>query len=156
MAKFQYRLQKVVEIRERKVKQQEQKVIEARARVQDAVQRVVHKKQEIVDAQKHMMTSLNTMMVFHDKFIHRCYEELEVLVYEKQEADAYLLEQGKILIKFQADVEALVKHKEKAFEEWKDEEKRAEMKIMDEVASQRYFRAKLAEEEEHLIETTEW
>ena len=41
-------------------------------------------------------------------------------------------------------MEALVKHKEKAYDEWKAEEKRAEMKVLDEVATQRFFRNKLA------------
>lgn len=156
MAKFQYRLQKVVEIRERKVKQQEQKVIEARLQVQEVEQRIAKKKHEIIAAQEHMKTAAHTLMEFHDRFIHRCHEELDILAIEKQEKEAYLLEQSKLLVKYQADVEALTKHKEKAFEEWKEEEKRAEMKILDEVASQRYFRAQQEARDDYVSESMDW
>lgn len=156
MAKFKYRLQKVVEIRERKVKQQEQKVIEARLQVQEVEQRVAQKKHEIYSAQEHMKTAAHTLMEFHDRFIHRCHQELEELAIEKQEKEAYLLEQSKLLVRYQADVEALVKHKEKALEEWKEEQKRAEMKILDEVASQRYFRSQQEAEDEYVAESADW
>ena len=58
-----------------------------------------------------------------------------------------------LLIKAQAELEALVKHKERTHEEWLEEEKQKELKLMDEIAGQRFFRSKEANlEADRLIE----
>lgn len=141
MAKFKYRLQKVVEIRERKVKEQEQRVIEAKRALAEVDQRIDAKKNELRMAQQSMRSTSHLLLGAHDDYIHKCYADLDELAEERKEAEAKVLEEAKLLTQYQADVEALVKHKEKALEEWKDEEKRKELKQLDEVASQRFFRA---------------
>ena len=148
MARFVYRLQKVLEMRERKVKEQEQVVIEAKKFLAQAQQKVVAKQQEIRSAQQSMHNSPHTLLAMHDRFIHKAMQELEVLEDERHQAERRVVEEAKRLVEYQAEMEALVKHKEKAFEEWKAEEKRAEMKILDEVATQRFFRNRLAKAEE--------
>jgi flagellar export protein FliJ len=146
MARFVYRLQKVLEMRERKVKEQEQVVIEAKKFLAVAQQKVVSKQQEIRSAQQSMHAGPHTLLAMHDRFIHRSMQELETLQQECYQAERRVIEEAKRLIQYQAEMEALVKHKDKAYDEWKEEEKRAEMKVLDEVATQRFFRAKLSRE----------
>lgn len=150
MAKFQYRLQKVVEIRERRVKEQEQRVIEAKRALAEVDERIAKQKREIKLAQQSMRTASHMLLSSHDDFIHHGFEKLDALFEERKEAEHRVLEEAKILAQFQADVEALEKHKEKALEVWKEEEKQKEMRILDEVATQRFFRARLEAEQDAL------
>jgi len=148
MARFVYRLKKVFELRERKKKEQEQRVIEAQKRVREVEIAIEEKQNEIRMVHKSMMTSAHTLMAAHDQFIHHLHEQLTELFDQLVRAKAGLAYERELLVKAQADLEALVKHQEKAHEEWLENEKRLEMKMLDEVAGQRYFRAKLQEEVE--------
>jgi flagellar FliJ protein len=152
MARFVYRLQKVYELRERKKKEQEQRVIDAQKRVREAEDAVQAKKEEIRETRKSMLSSAHTLMAIHDEFLHRLNQQLDALYEELEMAKRRLEHERQLLIKAQADLEALVKHKEKAHEEWLEEEKRLEMKQLDEIAGQRYFRAQQAKMEELLEE----
>lgn len=153
MAKFVYRLQKVFELRERKVKEQEERVAAAMAKVQRVQNEIDAKKNEIRTVYQHMMQAEPMMMQFHDRYIHSLNQKLTVLYEDLDRAKAEVVRERQILIKRQAELEALVKHKEKAREEWLEDEKKREMKMLDEVAGQRYFRqqeSKLQEEAEDL------
>lgn len=143
MARFAYRLQKVFELRERKKKQQEQRVIEAQRHVRDIELAIEEKKNEMRIVQQNMRTAPHTLMTAHDDFLQHLNIQLDMLYDDLRQAQAILEEERKLLIKAQADLEALNKHKEKAREEWLEEEKRQEMKVLDEVGGQRYFRAQL-------------
>lgn len=146
MARFVYRLQKVFELRERKKKEHEQRVIDAQKRVREVETAIEEKQNEIRMVHQNMLTSPHTMMAAHDQFIHHLNEQLVELHQELARAKEALEYERQLLIKAQADLEALIKHQEKAKEEWLEDEKRREMKMLDEIAGQRYFRAKLQEE----------
>lgn len=152
MARFNYRLQKVFELRERKKKEQERRVAEARARVSQIEQDIQAKKHEIRVLRNNMLTASHVLMEAHDIFIHSLNEQLDQLYRDLALAKQQLEYEMQLLIKAQAELEALIKHKEKAYEEYKEEEKRKEMKILDEVAGQRYFRAQQELELEAALE----
>jgi flagellar export protein FliJ len=145
MARFVYRLQKVFEIRERKKKEQEQRVAEAQKRVREIETAIEEKQNEVRMVRKNMLASHHTLMTVHDEYVHHLNQQLDVLYQDLEHAKQVLAYERQLLIKAQAELEALVKHKEKAIEEWKEEEKRLEMKVLDEVAGQRYFRAQQSE-----------
>ena len=148
MARFVYRLQKIYELRERRVKEQEQKVIEARRKVQEKQAEIEAKKHEMKLVRENMMQASHLLMGDHDRYLFKASQDLEVLHEELAQRERKLVEEGKLLQQYQAELEALEKHKEKAREEWQEEQKQIELKQLDEVASQRYFRQKAVEAEE--------
>jgi flagellar FliJ protein len=158
MSRFVYRLQKVFELRERKKKEQEQRVIEAQKAVRRVEQAIEEKYQERRQVKEHMLSSPSLMMAVSDRFLHHLNQQIDELREQLRQAQLKLEAERRLLTKAHADLEALIKHKEKMLEEWRDEEKRLELKQLDEVAGQRYFRAQqeqrlqeledLAEEEE--------
>lgn len=152
MARFIYRLQKVFELRERRKKEQEQRVIDAQKRVREVEVSIEEKQNEIRSVRKNMLASPHTLMAAHDDFIHHLNGQLEQLYIDLDKAKAALAHERQLLIKAQADLEALIKHKEKAREEWLEEEKKLEMKRLDEVAGQRYFRAQFEKAEDEAME----
>jgi len=155
MARFVYRLQKVYEMRERKKKEQEQRVIDAQKAVRE-VEQAIEAKQDERRQVKESITSLPTsMMEFSDRFIHHLNQQIDQLREDLRHAEIRLEEERQLLNKAHAELEALTKHKEKMEEEWFEEEKRKELKQLDEVASQRYFRMgqeRLSEEMDELAE----
>jgi flagellar export protein FliJ len=148
---FVYRLQKVYELRERKLKEQERRVIDAQDRLRKVEAKIVAKRTEIRTMQADMQQAHFTMLEVYDRFLYKLAQDLEELAYEKQRAQDHLAYQKQLLIKAQADLEALTKHKESAKEVWLEEEKVRDMRQMDEVAGQRYFRAT----QERLLEELE-
>lgn len=148
MARFEYRLQKVYELRERKKKEQERVVQEAKAYLQKVENKLQAKKQEIRTLRNNMLSASHTLMDMHDRFIQKLNVELDTLTRTREIAERHLENEKQALIKAQAEFEALVKHKEKAYEEYLEEEKRLELKMLDEVAGQRYFRT----QQEELLE----
>jgi flagellar export protein FliJ len=169
MARFVYRLQKVYELRERKKKAQEQKVIDAQKKVREVETTIEEKRNEVRTLRTAMLTAPHTLMSNYDQYLYIMAQKIELLKLDLSFAQQILSQERQLLIKAQADLEALVKHKEKMQEEWQEEEKRLEMKQLDEVAGQRYFRAqyekqleeaeeealrqvRLSEEEGHALE----
>lgn len=142
MARFVYRLQKVFELRERKKKAQEQRVVEAQKVVRQVETAIEEKRNELNTVRKHMLSAPHTMMAVHDEYMHMLNQKIEILHQDLTAAKNALEEERRLLIKAQADLEALIKHREKMQEEWREEEKRLELKQLDEVAGQRYFRAR--------------
>lgn len=149
---FRYRLIQVYNLRERKKKEQEQKVIQAQQRVRDVEIAIENKKNEIRSVRQNMMTSHHTLMDVHDKYLYRLNQELDQLYDDLKVAEQQLMYEKQLLLKAQADLEALIKHREKKHQEYLEEEKQMEMKQLNEVAGQRYFRAQQLEQQELLDE----
>jgi len=148
MASFNYRLQKVYDLRERKKKEQERRVQQAAQKVKQIQQDIQAKKHEIRVLRQNMMTAPHVLMEAHDLFIHKLNDQLDQLYRDLEIAKQQLAYEKQMLIKAQAELEALVKHKEKAVEVYREEEKQKEMKLLDEIAGQRYFRAQQEDLEE--------
>jgi flagellar export protein FliJ len=144
MGRFVYRLQKVFELRERKKKQQEQRVIEAQNAVKAAEQALATHYKKLEELATFMKTAAPSFYENYDRYKEQQKIEEAQLQQQITMAQDHLALQKQLLIKAQADVEALVKHREKAREEWLTEENYIEMKQLDEVGSQRYFRQKLS------------
>jgi flagellar export protein FliJ len=144
MARFVYRLQKVFELRERKKKQQEQRVLEAQAQVKKAELVLEKHYQQLAELAEFMKTAPPSFYENYDRYKEQQKLEEDQLKQAIKLAHEHLALQKQLLIKAQADVEALVKHKEKAREEWLEEEKYREMKQLDEIGGQRYFRQQQA------------
>jgi flagellar export protein FliJ len=140
MARFVYRLQKVYELRERKKKEQEQRVQEAQAAVRAAEARLQANLQEQAGVIEQMRISPPMMLEMGDRFLQRLREKHVELRQEKEVAQQKLKEEEDLLKIRHQELEALEKHKERCLEEWKEEEKAIEMKMLDEIGSQRYFR----------------
>ncbi|MBK8191241.1 MAG: hypothetical protein IPK79_12425 [Vampirovibrionales bacterium] len=149
MARFVYRLQKVFDLRERRCKIQLQAVIEAQQAVYAVEAKIEAKRNEIRLVHQHLLTGPHMMMESHDRYLHRCHEEHDYLVkVELVEAQRRLHEEQALYERYLADLKALEKHRDKAREAWQEEEKRLELKMLDEVGSQRYFRAQLEREQD--------
>jgi flagellar export protein FliJ len=155
MARFVYRLQKVYELRERKKKEQEQRVIDATKAVRAVEQAIEAKYEERRQVKEQMLSLPTAMMEYSDRFLHHVNQQIDQLNEDLRHAEIRLSEERVLLNKAHAELEALTKHKEKMEEEWFEEEKRKELKQLDEVASQRYFRMgqeRLSEEMDDLAE----
>lgn len=150
MARFVYRLQKIYELRERRVKEQEQKLIEARRAVQEKQSEIDAKKQEMKLVKENMLQASYLLMGDHDRYLFKSNQDLEQLNRELEQRKQRQREEAELLQQYQADLEALEKHKEKAKEEWQNEQKQKEIKQLDEVATQRFFRQGQINEEEAL------
>lgn len=150
MAAFKYRLKQVYNLRERKKKEQEQRVAEAQAKVRQIELKVEEKKQEIRSVRQSMLVIHHTLMTATDRFLEKLDQDMVFLLEDLRDANKELEFQRTLLIKAQADLEALVKHREKMYEEWQEEEKKREMKQLDEVAGQRYFRAQQVQMQEEM------
>jgi flagellar export protein FliJ len=141
-------------MRERKKKEQEQVVNEAQNAVRKVQVRLDAKVAEREDV-RHQRKTINPMMLDNiDKLLVRYAEQIVEIKTELDEANRLLKEEEEKLAICRQELEALEKHKERAKEEWLEEEKQAEMKLLDEVASQRYFR-QMVESAQEAIELGE-
>ena len=83
----------------------------------------------------------NPMMLDNiDKLLIRYAQQIVEIKTELEDVQRILAEEEAKLAICRQELEALEKHRERAKEEWLEEENQAEMKLLDEVASQRYFR----------------
>ncbi|MEB3244425.1 MAG: flagellar export protein FliJ [Vampirovibrionales bacterium] len=152
MPRFAYRLQKVFELRERKKQEQERRVQQATEAVKLAKQRVQANRDEHKQVLNHMYRSPSTMYEYHDRYLNKLDVLLVQLKASLEEAEQRLQEEREKLLKAQAELDALVKHKDKAYEEWQAEEKQLDMRRLDEVAGQRYFRQQAQNAQDDLAE----
>lgn len=166
MARFVYRLQKVYDLRERRKKEQERRVAAAMDRVVQIENGIRAKKTEIRTVRDNMFQAPISLLEAHDIFIKKLNDDLDQLKQDLVFANEQLAYEKQMLLKATMDLEALIKHKEKCYEEFLEEEKIVEMRMLDEVAGQRYFRAQqeliedelqelLRLEERALLETQE-
>ena len=123
---FRYRMQKMLDFRIRKKEEQLQEVIKAKNEV-DRIQGLIDDNNlEIAGVIQIMRTTVDFKMIEKEK-LAQCEKEVKVLE----------------------------KHKERALEQYKAEEKAAEIKQLSEVAVQKYFQRSREKKEEEAIENGE-
>jgi flagellar FliJ protein len=147
---FVYRLQKILNFRIQKRDEQIQIVKIAMEAVLKAKRKIEENNKNIGLIRHNMRTAAHTMMESYDNYLKHLYELGEQLEEEKQTAEEKLREEQEILTKLEQDVKVLEKHREKAKENYLDEERKAEMKRLDEVAGLKHYaktQERLAEEE---------
>lgn len=146
---FQYRLEKVLKYRIQKRDDQINVVNEAQREV-IRIQTEIDKNVNTVSMlRRNIRTAHHTMMESYDKYIQHIEEVILELEEEKAKAVEVLEEEKEKLKELEKAVNVLEKHKEKAHEMYKEVERKAEMKRLDEVASQKHFakmQLKMAEE----------
>ncbi len=155
---FQYRLEKVLKYRIRKRDEQINVVREAQNEVM-RIQAEIDKNVNTINLlRKSMRSAHHALMENYDNYIKHLDEIIAKLEEEKQEAIKRLEEEKEKLKEMEKEVNVMEKHKEKAHEIYKDEQKRAEMKVLDEVAGQKHFakmqeriQEELSEEERQLL-----
>jgi len=152
MAKFVYRLEKVLKYRINKKDEQLQRVIAAQREVQRIQGEIDKNKQTIITLRQSMMQADHTMLEQYDIYIKHLYDVIDDLEIQKVQAIRKLEEEKRILEELEKSIKALEKHKEKAYDRWKEEEKIAEMKLMDEVGAQKHFQKMLEKKNEEEIE----
>ncbi len=155
---FQYRLEKVLKYRIRRRDEQINVVREAQNEVMRIQAEIDKNVNTITLLRKSMRSAHHVLMENYDNYIKHLDEIIQKLEEEKQEAIKRLQEEKEKLKEMEKEVNVIEKHKEKAYELYKEEEKKAEMKILDEVAGQKYFAKmqeriaeELSEEERQLL-----
>lgn len=153
---FRYRLQKILEIRIRKKEEQLQEVIKAQAEV-DRIDLLIIKNNENIQQTRVNRRQSNPMMYEgFDKFLKHLYENGEKLEEEKKEALRLLDIEKEKLKEREKEVNVLEKHKEHKKEEYIQEEKKAELKQLNEIGSQKHFmKTRETKEEQELEEMLE-
>ncbi|NLF83373.1 MAG: flagellar export protein FliJ [Candidatus Gastranaerophilales bacterium] len=152
---FAYRLEKVLKYRIQQRDDQINVVTAAMnevARIQAEIDKKVN---EVRIVQRNKRTAPHVMLESYDKYLQHLYELIQQLEEEKQKAIEILEQEKEKLKEMEKAVKVLEKHKEKARERYLEEEKRLEMKRLDEVASQKYFAKMQVKKEEELTELTE-
>ena len=136
---FQYKLQKILEIRIRKKEEQLQAVIKAQEEV-DRIELLILKNREEIDTLTEQKRIMDPMMFEQcDKFIKHLWEKDEELQAQKQEALNNLNKEKELLKVREQEVNVLDKHKEHKREEYKQEQKARELKELNEIGSQKHF-----------------
>ncbi len=150
---FRYRLQKVLDFRIKKKEEQLQEVLKAKNEVDKIQKKIDENNFEITGVIKTMRTTTDyRMMDSYDKYLKHLYEKGKELDNQKLEAEKILEEEKRKLVECEKEVKVLEKHKEKAKENYIEEEKQAENKLLSEVAVQKYFRITKEKKEEEEIE----
>ena len=116
---------------------------------------IIQNKKNIQDTRINMRKSDPRMYDGFDKFLKHLYEIGEQLETKKQEAIQKLNKETEILKEKEQKVNVLEKHKEHKKEEYLYEEKMAEMKVLNEVGSQKHFMRQREQKETEEIEENE-
>ena len=145
---FRYRLQKALEFRKRKKEEQLQIVIKAQQEVYRIEGAIELNNREIESTRVNMRKAPFYLLEAYDNFLKSLYEKAVALEQEKKEAEQVVKEEQQKLMEREKDVKVLEKHKERMHEIYKEEEKAAELKRLSEVAVQKHFARKKAEEED--------
>lgn len=146
---FVYRLQKVINYREQKRDEQQEVVKQAEKEVQRIQGEIEQTKNQISVLRKNMYSAHHTMMESYDIYIKHLHEEVEKLEQEKQIAIQRVIEEKEKLAELEKAVKVLEKHKEKAYENYLEEEKQREMRQLDEIAGLKHFtKMKLKQQED--------
>lgn len=150
---FRYKLQKMLDWRQREKEKQETIVNKARHKLNLAIQKVEQNKQEIVQVTTARKTADYSLMEYYDKYLHHLWDKAEQLEQERKEAEEELKIEIQKLVECEQKVKVLEKHKEKQKELYIEEEKKAELKMFSELGVQRHFiRAREEIEEQEMIE----
>jgi flagellar export protein FliJ len=153
---FVYRLQKILDFRIRKKEEQLLVVQKAQHSLNMAIKSIEDNNKEIADTTNARRTADYRMMESFDKYIHYLWEKAEQLEKYKQEKENILRREKALLMQREKEVNVLEKHRENLREIYLEEEKKAELKMLSEIGSQRHFaRSKLEREEQELLEKLE-
>lgn len=152
---FRYRLQKFLEIRIKEKEAQLKVVQEAQNAVIVVEKKIQENNKNISDTRINMRKSDPRMYDGFDKFLKHLYEIGEKLEQEKIEAEKRLQKELEILKEKEQKVNVLEKHKEHKKEEYLYEEKMAELKMLNEVGSQKHFIRQRENKEQEEIEQNE-
>lgn len=142
---FVYRLQKVLEFRIREKEKQLIVVQEAQQKVLEAEQAIMRNNEEIAVTIQNKRTADFRLMEYYDKYLHHLWDKAEELERHRQEVQAALDEELKILTLMEQRVKVLEKHKEHQKEEYDYEQKQIEIKQFSEIGVQRHFQRKVEE-----------
>lgn len=149
---FRYRLQKILDFRIKKKEEQLQVVIKAQQEVARIENLIDQNNQNIMSTRANMRKADFMMMEAYDNYLKHLYEVGEELEVQKQQAlDNLQIEKDK-LIEREKEVKVLEKHRERALEVYKEEEKNIELKRLSEVAVQKHFAKTRDLNEEELLE----
>lgn len=136
---FRYRLQKFLEIRIKEKEEQIKVVREAQNAVIEIEKKIDENNRNITSTRINMRKSDPRMYDGFDKFLKHLYEIGEELLVQKKEAEEKLKHEMDVLREKEQRVSVLEKHKDHKKEEYLYEEKMAEMKLLNEVGSQKHF-----------------
>lgn len=151
---FRYRLQKILDFRIRKKEEQLQNVRNAQALVLKIEGLIERNNKEIASTRINMRQADFSMYESFDNYLKHLYIKGENLEADRQKAQQALDEEKDKLRELEKAVKVLEKHKEHSKEAYIEEEKKAELKQLSEVAIQKYFaktREKQEEEQEELL-----
>ena len=145
---FRYRLQKILDLRIMKKEEQELVVVRARQEVARIENLIDQNNQEIASTRENMRKADFTMYEAYDTYLKHLYDKGVELEEEKQKALDKLEEEKQKLFELEKEVNVLEKHKERLREIYLEEEKKAELKQLSEIGSQRFFLRTREEKEE--------
>lgn len=149
---FHYRLQKILDFRIKKKEEQLQVVILAQQEIYRIEGLIDKNNREITATRENMRKADFMMMEAYDNYLKHLYEKGEQLEVQKQEAIEKLEIEKEILVELEKAVKVLEKHKERALDAYKEEEKVTELKRLSEVAVQKHFAKTKELNEEELLE----
>jgi flagellar protein FliJ len=148
---FVYRLQKILNYRIQKKDEQIEVVKKAEREVIRIQNEINNHKNTIVTLRQSMKTALHLLMESYDVYIKYIDDLIEQLEVEKVRAIQRVKEEKEKLVELEKGVKVLEKHKEKARDQYLEEERRVEMKRLDEVAGLKHY----AKTQERLLEEQE-
>lgn len=149
---FRYRLQKILDFRIRKKEEQLQNVRNAQALVLKIEGLIDRNNKEISQTRINMRSADFSMYEAYDTYLKHLYVKGEALESDRQKAQEALEEEKDKLRELEKAVKVLEKHKEHSKEAYIEEEKKAELKQLSEVAIQKYFAKTKEKQEEELAE----
>ena len=150
---FVYRLQKVLDFRNRKKEEQLMVLQKAQQALYEAEADIQRNNAEIEATKQNQRHADFTMMEAYDNYLHHLWEKAEQLELVRQEKEEIVQQAMQKLVELEQAVKVLEKHKEKSRDAYIAEEKAAELKNMSELGVQRYFQqSRETREEQELLE----
>ncbi len=150
---FVYRLQKVLDFRNRKKEEQLMVLQKAQQALFMAEADIQKNNEEIAITKQNQRHADFTMMEAYDNYLHHLWEKGEQLEIVRQEKEQIVQQETLKLIELEQAVKVLEKHKEKNKEAYLAEQKAIEQKSMSELGVQRYFQqTRETKEEQELLE----
>lgn len=131
-----------------KKEEQELVVVKARQEVARIENLIDQNNQDIASTRENRKKADFMMYEAYDNFLKHLYDKGIQLEEEKQVAVDKLEEEKQKLIEMEKEVNVLEKHKERLREIYLEEEKAAELKMLSEIGSQRFFLRTRDEKEE--------
>ena len=150
---FVYRLQKVLDFRNRMKEEQLMDLQKAQQALFMAEADIQKNNEEIAITKQNQRHADFTMMEAYDNYLHHLWEKGEQLEIVRQEKEQIVQQETLKLIELEQAVKVLEKHKEKNKEAYLAEQKAIEQKSMSELGVQRYFQqTRETREEQELLE----